>query len=136
MKFHHVALSITNVDATIRWYQEVFGLETERIVDRDDLRVRVYFLRSSEIRLELFAFQETEPLPEYRRVIDRDIRVAGTKHVAFEVENIQRALLKARQAGSIDIQGPHLSMDGRNLFAFVADPSGILVEFLEFLPTS
>jgi len=39
---------------------------------------------------------------------------------------------RAKAAGSVYVDGPNSSFDGKNVYAFVADPSGVLVEFLKF----
>lgn len=134
MRLHHIALSVTDADSTLRWYGEVFGVSVERIVTREDLGVKVYFLSGSDLRFEIFAFRDHLALPDYRKTVDADIRVAGTKHFAAEVDDINDAVARAIAAGSRHVEGPHLSWDGRNLYAFVSDPSGILVEFMQFPP--
>jgi glyoxylase I family protein len=131
MKLHHVAISVENAPTSLKWYETVLGLKLEREVHRRDQGVSVYFVGNEFMRLELFAFEACAKLPDYRRDVERDIRVCGTKHFALEVDDIAASIECARKAGSV-IDGPHLSLDRGNLYAFVTDPSGILVEFMEF----
>lgn len=133
MKFHHVAISIQNSPETIRWYEDVFEMTIVRSIEREDLGVTVHFMKGNDLQLEIFCFDKVSPIPEYRKTIDSDIRVCGTKHFAFEVTDIKKAINRAISAGSTTIEGPHSSFDSKNLYAFVTDPSGTLVEFLEFL---
>lgn len=135
MLLHHIALTAINIDATIAWYREVFDVVIERVVNREDLSVSVYFLSDPgmKIRFEIFSFKDAAPLPSYRMTVDSDIRVCGVKHFAMEVEDINSAITRALVAGTQLVEGPHLSYDGNNLYAFVSDPSGNMIEFLEFI---
>jgi len=125
VRLHHIAVTVTDLDASVLWYREVLGLEEERRISRADLGVEVVFLSASTVRLELFRFQDGAPVPQYRREVDCDIRVGGTKHIAFEVDDVAATVSRAKAAGSVYVDGPNSSFDGKNVYAFVADPSGV-----------
>lgn len=133
-KLHHVALSVRAVEESVLWYREVLGFEVTKRVDVPTLGVSVVFLEVPGFRLELFCFNDAKPVPEHCRKVDDDIRVQGTKHFALEVDDIQVAIRAINEKGVTEIDGPHLSWSGDNLFAFFPDPNGILIELFQYLP--
>ena len=51
--YHHLALSVRDLDASAAWYEALFDLETVMDEPGDDRRARVYRLRGTEVMLGL-----------------------------------------------------------------------------------
>ncbi len=51
--FHHVALTVRSLDASVAWYEELFDLDTLMDEPGDERRARVYRLRGTEVMLGL-----------------------------------------------------------------------------------
>lgn len=131
MSLHHIALSVRDLEETVCWYERVLGFKQTKLVEREDLGVKVVFLEAHGMRLELFCFAQAQPLPNYRRDVDDDIRVLGTKHFALEVSDMDLLTRSLRDSG-VDIgDGPQLSWNADNLYLFIHDNNGILIEFFQ-----
>ena len=50
---HHIGIAVADLDASIDFYRELFGLEAGRIVVREDLGVRGCFIPVGDTNLEL-----------------------------------------------------------------------------------
>jgi len=127
----HVALSVSDLNRSMEWYQTMFGFQTEVQFDRPDLRLKGAIMKLYGFGLELFQPYEPQPLPEYCQELATDLEVVGTKHLALLVEDIQQAYeslrsKRANLAGEI--------VEGKTaIYFFAKDPDGILVEVKQAL---
>jgi methylmalonyl-CoA/ethylmalonyl-CoA epimerase len=79
--------------------------------------------------MELFEVQYASPLPDDRRVPDRDLQTHGNKHLCFGIRSVEEAERELR-AKSVDIVFVGRFED-RAPNIFMRDNSGNLVEFIE-----
>jgi methylmalonyl-CoA/ethylmalonyl-CoA epimerase len=121
----HVGISVGNMDEAIRWWGDLLGFQ---LVSRDTYdfmdNMEIAFLRLDEFEIELFCS------PKARRLdadYDADNTVIGTKHVAFEVDDMDEMLAR------IEALNVHINfqtvMEGDRV-CFVADPWGTPVELI------
>ena len=83
----------------------------------------------SDFQIELFEVPGASPLPDDRRYPNRDLLTHGTKHIAFEVDNLEGAVGALKERG-VDIAMDITKMpDGK--VAFIRDNAGILIELIE-----
>lgn len=87
--FHHVALTVTDLDASTRWYEEVLGFEVLVREDGDDRRAVVMRFPHGPIGIGLVQFTGNHETFDERRT--------GLDHLAFSVET--RAELDAWARG-------------------------------------
>ena len=87
-------------------------------------QAEVAFIKHDDFYIELFQVTGAATMPESRRHPDTDIATHGTKHIAFEVEDIHELINVLRQRGA-DI------VSERDQNAFIHDNSGILIEFIQ-----
>lgn len=128
LKHHHGALSVPDLEASIRWYQDVLGFEVERRGFLPPVPADVAFLKRGALRLELFQPKDGHPLPPERREPDVDLRTHGTKHVCFAVRDITEAEQAMRRHNVDIVFVKHMPTTS---VMFVRDNSGILVEFYQ-----
>lgn len=76
--FHHVVLTVTDVERSVTWYEEVLGFTTAVSRDSDDARLRVLVHPASGVLLGL-----RQPLAPVGDRFD-ELRT-GLDHVAFTV---------------------------------------------------
>jgi methylmalonyl-CoA/ethylmalonyl-CoA epimerase len=94
-RISHLGLAVKDLDAAVRLYEGVFGLEAERrwVAEADQMRAASF--RVGEVEIELM--EPLAPDSPVGRFIAR--RGEGIHHVAYEVDNVAEALESARSAG-------------------------------------
>ena len=128
---HHFAISVVNFDETVKWYSEKLGFELVSSFER--LGATIGFMKLGELHLEVFSFDESAPLPDYRKELLTDKKVNGIKHFAFAVDDIKEATNILKNKGVEFIQEPLLGGAG-HLYAFFVDLNGIMIELFESEP--
>lgn len=129
MRIHHVGVAVANLDESIALYTDLFEAE---LVDRqrnDKEGLEAAFLRVGDAEVELMSpTRDDSPVGKFVAK-----RGPGLHHVAFAVEDIDRSLADARDAGLelIDAQ-PRMGMHGARI-AFIHPKSvgGVLTELVE-----
>lgn len=124
----HTGISVLNMDEALVWYKENLDFD---LVDDDyvePLHARICFIKNGNYQIELFQYDHPKPLPAERRMPNDDLQTVGTKHVAFEVDNI--AEMKDRlQKNHVEIAHEAM-MEGNNVM-FIRDNSGVLIELIQ-----
>jgi methylmalonyl-CoA/ethylmalonyl-CoA epimerase len=126
--FHHGGVSVPDLDVAVQWYHDVLGFEVEARFPLPQVPCEVAMLRNGSLRMEIFGVPSAQPLPEDRRVPDRDLKTHGNKHVSFAVADVDSfgAELKTRGA---DIVWIRRMAHGAGIF--IRDCAGNLIEFVE-----
>ena len=129
MKIHHVALTVSNIEKSIEWYQRNLNAE---ILGRYEKRgSEIVHLRIGDGQIELFEYgDETQLLPNYRKELESDLRTVGTKHVCFEVSNLINIKQQLENNGVEIATEIDTTRFGGNYF-FIKDPDGILIELYQ-----
>ncbi|WP_456330038.1 methylmalonyl-CoA epimerase [Archaeoglobus sp.] len=127
-KIDHVGIAVKSLDEATKTY-EALGFEVEEIEEVAEQKVKVAMLPVGESRIELLeATSEDSAIAKFI-----SSRGEGIHHIAINVENIEEALKKAKEAGLrlID-EKPRIGAGGKKV-AFVHPKSthGVLLEFVE-----
>ena len=127
----HQGISVPDMDASIAWYQEVFGFEVVKDDVVPPLNSRIVFVEKDGFQLELFQYlgEDGKPLPPERKLPNEDLKTCGTKHVAYGVENMA-ALMAHLQEKQVDVVMGPFPMAG-DLVCFIRDNSGVLLELIQ-----
>jgi methylmalonyl-CoA/ethylmalonyl-CoA epimerase len=128
IRFHHGALSVPDLVASIAWFDRMLGFTVESRFRIPQIPAEVAMLRRGELRIELFEVPDAEALPDSRRFPDRDNRTHGNKHVAFAIQDAKAAELELRALGA-DIALVVDAPQGKGFF--VRDNAGNLIEFCQ-----
>jgi methylmalonyl-CoA/ethylmalonyl-CoA epimerase len=123
----HIGIAVSNLDETVTFYRQVMGLE----VSATDVfnGMKIAFLRIGDSELELL--QDLTPDGAIARHIAR--RGEGLQHVAYRVDDIERALQEMRAKGIVLID-EHPRPGARNArvaFLHPKSTKGVLIEFVE-----
>lgn len=119
MKYLHTMVRVTDVEASLKFYCELLGLEEVRRYDNERGRFTLIFLAApgdESAQLELTHNWDPEEYTGGRNF----------GHLAYSVENIYEACERLRAGGVTILRPPR---DGR--MAFVRSPDGISVELLQ-----
>ena len=123
-RWSHVGLNCTDQDATEAFYTRWFGFRRARMVEADG--VRVIFLRSGDVYLELF---KTGAAPLVAPENDGPDNPGTARHLAFQVDDVDAFLAAADGALPVSL-GP-LTFDAFIpgwKTVWVTDPDGLVIE--------
>jgi catechol 2,3-dioxygenase-like lactoylglutathione lyase family enzyme len=116
--FHHLSLTVRDLDLSTAWYEALFDLETVMDEPGDERRARVYRLRDTEVMLGLTEHRSHDGVafrPDRTGLDHAAFSVAGREDVDAWVERLDAVGIE--HSGRIDIPlGAILNF---------ADPDGI-----------
>lgn len=122
--FHHIAMRVSDFDASVRFYTQVLGM-TERICWGEDSKRAIMLDTGDGNYIELFAGGSQEPKPE-----------GMVLHFALRTDNCDAALERARAAGMQvtmepkDVEIPSTPPTPVRI-AFCKGPDGEVIEFFQ-----
>lgn len=123
MRFLHTSITVRDLDASIRFYTEVLGLEFERRRPIPENRAEIAFVRDPESGARV----------ELTRWLDKGAIDAGEQldHLAFETDDLDGFLTRARARGVRVAKEPFSLAGGSGRLAFVLDPDDVWIELIE-----
>jgi methylmalonyl-CoA/ethylmalonyl-CoA epimerase len=122
----HVAILVADLDAAIRLYRDVYGLELAEVEEVPTEKVRVAIFGHGAGRIELVS--PSGPDSPMAKAIEK--RGEGLHHVCLEVPDIEQAMaaLKAQGAPLLD-EKPRAGAGGSKVaFVHPKGSRGVLVE--------
>jgi methylmalonyl-CoA/ethylmalonyl-CoA epimerase len=129
LKHHHGGVSVPDLEASITWHREVLGFEVECRFEIPPANAKVAMLKRGPLRMEIFEVAGAQPLPEDRRLPNRDLKTHGNKHVCFAIQSVAETEREFRAKG-VDIVFVG-GLPGLPPNIFIRDNFGNLVEFIE-----
>ena len=134
---HHFAFNVSDLDASLDWYERMFGLRPvmrsqasgEHISGMFEVSASSYefaLLAIGGIQLELMAWGKgTAPSPS--KIIE-----PGAWHIALEVDDIEAVIERARTLAPDDIvvSAGGQSGRGKDQVMFLADPDGFTLQLV------
>ena len=131
MTFDHAGLSVGDLERSHRFYADVLGFHiTEDTFSLPQFEIRGRVLRNDAgVRIELFERQGARP-GRPGHPADSAL-VHGWFQVALRVADARATFDHVVAAGATPVMAPRVAPDGRAIFAFIADPDGTLIEFLQ-----
>lgn len=93
-KIHHLGFVVNNLDETLKAWEKLFGVKAQ-IKENPDLQVRLGAIELCGVR---FVFNEsTHPDSRWAKYLEE--KGEGLEHIAFEVDDIEKASQAALDAG-------------------------------------
>lgn len=127
LTFHHVALTVSDVSASLAFYQKLgFALDVE--LAPQDGAYGIYRLSLGDVMLELFANEGvTGTVTEE---FAGDLKTIGLKHIALRSDDVERTVDELAQQG---IKPASEIRTGKTVpkYCFFRDPDGNWVEVLQ-----
>ena len=124
----HVGVAVKDINAALKFFQEVFGAPPAEIESLPDQGVRAVLIQVGQTRLELL-----EPLSDdspVGRFVAR--RGEGLHHLALNVPGLAATLIKLEEHG-VDLvdREPREGLPGMIAFLHPRSTFGILTELVE-----
>ncbi|MCD4835083.1 MAG: methylmalonyl-CoA epimerase [Bacteroidales bacterium] len=125
----HIGIAVKNLDESIKYYEDVLGLECYNIEDVKDQKVKTAFFKVGDTKIELL--ESTDPEGPIGKFIEK--KGEGIHHIAFAVDNIEEKLKHAEDKGvRLVDSSPRKGAEGLDI-AFLHPKStfGVLTELCE-----
>lgn len=128
--FHHVALSVADLDESIEWYNRYFDLKVLSSMTIPHVGTKIVFVGNGQFILELLKVKDPKPLPVERRHPDTDNATLGVKHICIAVDD-NRALVDRMKVDGVEIAMESEPPEMPRYGAHVLDPTGNIVEIFQ-----
>ncbi len=123
MKLLHTSITVRSMDESLTFYTEILGLQFERRRTIPENHAEIAFVHDpvSGGRIELTHWE------------GKDQFEAGEQldHLAFEVDDLDRFLLRVRPKGVRVAKEPYQLRGGSSRLAFILDPNDVWIELIE-----
>ncbi|MFO8087474.1 MAG: methylmalonyl-CoA epimerase [Bacteroidales bacterium] len=125
----HIGIAVNNLEESIRYYEDVLGLECYGIEEVKDQKVKTAFFKVGETKIELLESTDAEgPIGKF---VEK--KGEGMHHIAFAVPDTEEMLKKAEEKGVrlID-KTPRKGAEGLNIgFLHPKSTHGVLTELCD-----
>lgn len=129
MRINHVAITVNNLDESVKWYREKLGFALQNEYRKDGMQLAL--LARDEVKLELFCFEQNlRILPVKRMDLMHDLHEVGTKHLCIEVEELDKEIEKLKNSGVDVIMDVDQAAFGGH-YTFIHDCNSILIELYQ-----
>lgn len=112
--FNHVSISSVNVEESVRFYEELFGLER---INTYTFAFPTQYMRVGDLQLHIFQREQTDAPPFH--------------HIALNVNDFEAAYTRAKELGVLDSTAffsPIYELPDGTVQLYLRDPGGNLVE--------
>jgi lactoylglutathione lyase len=125
MRLLHTMLRVGDLQRAVRFYTEVLGMKLLRTTDRPEQKYSLAFVGYDDERrasvLEL----------TYNYGVERYDMGGAFGHIAIGVPDVKATCERVRAAGGKVTREPGPVKGGTSMIAFVEDPDGYKIEFIE-----
>ncbi|MGQ0545349.1 MAG: lactoylglutathione lyase [Betaproteobacteria bacterium] len=125
MRILHTMLRVGDLQRSVKFYTEVLGMKLLRTTDRPEQKYSLAFVGyEAEDRAAVLEFT-------YNYGVERYDLGGGYGHVAIEMADVAKACEQVRQKGGKVTREAGPVKGGTSVIAFVEDPDGYKIEFIE-----
>jgi len=124
----HIGMIVHDLDEALRLFENLFDLKPARVLDMDEVGLRIATLKASNVDLELIQYMDQREGIARRTMGDRK----GINHVSFRVKDVSASLEQFQQKGAEVIDGfPRQGSHGLVAFFRPESTAQILLEICE-----
>lgn len=125
----HIGIAVHNLQESIKYYEEVLGLECYAIEEVKDQKVKTAFFMLGQTKIELL--ESTDPEGPIGKFLEK--KGEGVHHLAFAVEGIENALAELGEKGvQLIDKAPRKGAEGLDIaFLHPKSTRGVLTELCE-----
>lgn len=132
-RVHHVGIAVADLAASVAWYERVLGLAVEQrfVLEDADLEI-VKLVSPGGACIELLSPRGESAAAQAGASPSQP----GAKHVCFAAEDVEAVVAAVRRRGARVVQPAQVVAASNEKNAWIADPEGNLIEFIEPLGRS
>lgn len=125
----HIGIAVKSLDEALEIYENILGLEVDKIRVVEEQRVKMAFLLAGETKIELQ--EPTDKEGPVARFIEK--RGEGVHHIAFTVADIEAALQELKDKGiAVVDEKPRIGAEGYKIaFLHPKSTKNVLMELCE-----
>ena len=128
--FHHVALSVRQLDVAVAWYAKLGFAEVYRW-QAEDASLRIVQLKLGAVMLELFCFADNADASAETSALFPHLRQLGPRHFGLQVGSVEAAR-EAMIRADMTTESVVITEGKTGVrYFFLRDPDGNFVEILE-----
>lgn len=125
MRMLHTMLRVGDLQRSVRFYTDVLGMKLLRTTDRPEQKYSLAFVGyDSEDRSAVLELT-------YNYGVDKYELGNAFGHIAIAVPDVEKACLQVKKHGGKVTREPGPVKGGTSVIAFVEDPDGYKIEFIE-----
>ncbi len=128
-KIDHIGIAVESIEESLKLYTDILGLTLEGTEVVEEQKVKTAFLPIGDTEIELL--ESTHPDGPIARFIQK--RGQGIQHIAFRVDDIEKALAEIKDKGVrlID-EKPRYGAGGAKIaFLHPKSTNGVLIELCQ-----
>lgn len=125
----HIGIAVKSLDEAIPFYEKVLGLKCYSVEEVADQKVKTAFFKIGQTKIELL--ESTDPEGPIGKFVEK--RGQGVHHIAFAVDDVNKALSDVEESGVrlIDKEG-RKGAEGLNIgFLHPKSTLGVLTELCD-----
>ena len=128
-KIAHIGIAVEKLETALKIYRDTLGMKFDKISEFPPQKVKIAFLEIDGIKIELL--EATSQESAIAKFIEK--KGAGIHHIAFEVDNIEKAIeeLKAKNFSLIDEKPREGAHNTKVAFLHPKSTGGVLLELVE-----
>jgi methylmalonyl-CoA/ethylmalonyl-CoA epimerase len=126
-KIEHIGIAVESLETAIKYYETLLGTKCYAIEEVIDQKVRTAFFKVGETKIELLESMDPEgPIGKFL-----EKKGPGVHHIAFAVDEVNKALTEAELAGiQLVDKKARKGAEGLNIgFLHPKSTLGVLTEF-------
>jgi len=125
MKFDHVAITVSDMERSVKFYRDILGFKVLGKLENPEAGSLFVYLDTGSAIIELFQFKEKGAPWDRNRNEDY-----GLKHFCFRVDSVDEVIERLKAAGVKIVLEPFDATGGVRI-AFFEDPDGVRIELIE-----
>lgn len=129
VKIDHIGIAVNSIEEASKVYTDILGLKMIGVETVEEQKVKTAFIPVGESEVELL--EATDSSSAIAKFIEK--RGEGSQHIAFRVDNIDKALEELKEKGVrlID-EKPRIGAGGAKIaFIHPKATKGVLIELCE-----
>ncbi|MEJ7676491.1 MAG: methylmalonyl-CoA epimerase [Segetibacter sp.] len=128
-KVEHIGIAVKNLTVSIPLFAKILNTQCYKTEEVESEKVMTAFFRNGETKVELL--ESSKPDGVIARFIEK--KGEGMHHIAFEVENIEKEMVRLQQEGFIFTNETTKRGADNKLVCFLhpKDTNGVLIELCQ-----